>query len=120
MSILLLLISGSCSATASVLLRIAAQYSLAGDSLAALLFARPTLMRGAAIGAYGVGFVLYALALKRIELSIAYPVMVAVTVTEIFVYSLWAGDAPTLRTVTGAALLVAGIWLLYSPRIASA
>jgi small multidrug resistance pump len=119
MSILLLLISGSCSAIASILLRVASQYVIAGGDLATLVFARPTVLRVSALGAYGVGFLLYALALKRIELSIAYPVMVAVTVVELFLFSLWSGDPPSLKTMSGAALLVAGVWLLYSSRTAS-
>jgi small multidrug resistance pump len=80
-----------------------------------MLAAMPsTLLRVAALGAYGVGFLLYAVALKRVELSIAYPVMVAVTVIELFLFSLWSGDAMSLKTASGAALLVAGVWLIYS------
>lgn len=120
MPILLLLISGSCSALASILLRLASQYAFAGGNLVALLTARPNLMRASALGAYGVGFLLYALALKRIELSVAYPVMVAVTVVELFLFSLWSGDGLSMKTVSGAALLVAGVWLLYSSRGAAA
>jgi multidrug transporter EmrE-like cation transporter len=120
MSILLLLISGSCSAVASILLRVASQYAVVSGDLSTLLFARPNLMRGAALGAYGVGFLLYALALKRVELSIAYPVMVAVTVIELYLFSLWSGDGLSFKTVSGAALLVAGVWLMYSSRGAPA
>ncbi|HZZ11987.1 MAG TPA: ligand-binding protein SH3 [Paraburkholderia sp.] len=116
MSILLLLISGSCSAIASILLRVASQYAVSSGNLITLLFERPNLMRGAALGAYGIGFLLYAVALKRVELGVAYPVMVAVTVIELFLFSLWTGDGLTLRTVSGAALLIAGVWLLYSAR----
>jgi small multidrug resistance pump len=111
MSILLLLISGSCSAIASVLLRIAGR---AGGNPVMLAAMPPTLLRIVALGAYGVGFLLYAIALKRVELSVAYPVMVAVTVLELFLFSLWSGDAMSLKTASGAALLVAGVWLIYS------
>jgi small multidrug resistance pump len=116
MSILLLLISGSCSALASILLRVASQYAVAGGDVVTLLLARPNVMRAAALGAYGVGFLMYALALKRVELSVAYPAMVAVTVVELFLFSLWSGDGLSMKTVSGAALLVAGVWLLSSPR----
>jgi small multidrug resistance pump len=111
MSIFLLLISGSCSAVASILLRLAGQ---AGGIPAMLAQAPPMVLRVAALGAYGVGFLLYAVALKRVELSIAYPVMVAVTVIELFVFSAWSGDTMSIRTASGAALLVAGVWLIYS------
>jgi small multidrug resistance pump len=111
LSIIFLLISGSCSAIASILLRIAGRTGEHSVMLAAM---PPTLLRVAALGAYGVGFLLYAVALKRVELSIAYPVMVAVTVIELFLFSLWSGDVMSLKTASGAALLVAGVWLIYS------
>jgi small multidrug resistance pump len=121
MSILLLLISGSCSALASILLRVASQYPAIGASdVVTLVLARPNVMRAAALGAYGIGFLLYALALKRVELSVAYPVMVAVTVVELFLFSLWNGDGLSMKTISGAALLVVGVWLLYSARATTA
>ena len=112
MSILLLMISGTCSAIASVLLRLAGQNDQ--GPLAFLAALPPNFLRFGAIGAYGVGFLLYAVALKRIELSTAYPIMVAVTVLELFVFSVWSGDTLSLRTASGGALLIAGIYLIYS------
>jgi hypothetical protein len=44
----LLLISGSCSAVARILLRVGSQYAMVSGDLTALLFARPNLMRGVA------------------------------------------------------------------------
>ncbi|HXZ10321.1 MAG TPA: hypothetical protein VEI25_19900 [Paraburkholderia sp.] len=75
---------------------------------------RPVLFRITALGAYGVGFLFYALALKRIELYVAYPVMVAVTVLELFAFNSWLGDLPSMRATSGAAFLIVGVWLLYS------
>lgn len=114
MSLMLLLLSGTCSAMASILLRVAGQLGVAPDALAMTLFTRPMLLRAGALGAYGAGFLLYALALRKIELSVAYPLMVGVTLLEIFVFGLCNNEALTLKTLAGAGLLTAGVFLLYS------
>jgi small multidrug resistance pump len=68
---ILLLLSGTCSALASILLRLAGKLSAYGDAALFLgMGSRPLLYRLTAVCAYGAGFVLYALALKRIELDI--------------------------------------------------
>jgi small multidrug resistance pump len=118
MAYLLLIASGIMSALASVLLRIAGQIPEATATTVAALTSTPMLLRVAAIAAYGVGFILYALALRRIELSVAYPLMVGVAILAIFVYGLAGGDAVTLKSVIGAILIFSGILLLYSRNIA--
>ena len=120
MSYITLLLSGSCSALASILLRLAGK--LPADSGALLLsFAtRPLLYRFGAICAYGAGFVLYAIALERVELSIAYPLMVAVTILEITLFGVALGEAASLRTLAGVALLVVSVFLLFAPKPATA
>jgi small multidrug resistance pump len=83
MAIFLLFAAGTLSAIASVLLRVAATMNtvLISGGLVSLgtLTSGPMLMRAGAIGAYGAGFVLYAIALRRVELSVAYPLMVGIT-----------------------------------------
>lgn len=113
MAYVLLISSGIMSAVASVLLRIAGQMPTAAATSFALT-STPMLLRVAAIGAYGLGFILYALALKRIELSVAYPLMVGVAILAIFLYGLAGGDAVTMKSVIGAILIFSGILLLYS------
>ena len=108
----MLFLSGTCSALASVLLRVSSQMGGIG-SLAGLM-TTPNLLRLAAIAAYGAGFVLYALALKRIELNIAYPLMVGIAILEIFGYGLIGGETVSVRTAFGAALIMGGIVLIYS------
>ncbi|RFU47454.1 ligand-binding protein SH3 [Paraburkholderia sp. DHOC27] len=120
MPIFLLFVSGLCSALASVLLRMASQYGAVHGDLADLVLSRPTMMRVGALGAYGIGFVLYAIALRRVELSVAYPLMVGTTVILLFLFSLMSGAGLSPRTVGGAALLMAGIWFLYSAKPVSA
>lgn len=113
MHIIFLLLSGTFSATASVLLRLAGQSTSGLGNLMAQLD-RPMMLRIGALGAYGAGFVFYALALKKIELSVAYPLMVGVTLFEIFVFGFCSNEALTLRTMAGAGCLLAGVILLYS------
>ena len=118
MAIFLLFAAGTFSAVASILLRVAATMNttLASGGLMSLgtLTSGPMLMRVGAIGAYGGGFVLYAIALRRVELSVAYPLMVGITIIELFGYGLFAGEAVTVKAMAGAALLAAGIYLIYS------
>ncbi|WP_244815316.1 ligand-binding protein SH3 [Caballeronia sp. Lep1P3] len=119
MQYLTLLFSGTCGALASILLRLAGRLPEGG----ALLFgmdARALVYRLGAIGAYGAGFVLYALALKRVELSVAYPLMVTVTLLEIMAFGVVLGEAMSLRTLAGAALLIASVVLLYAPAATTA
>lgn len=113
MSFLFLFFSGTFSALASILLRVAGQMPSSVMSLAALT-STPNLLRFGAVFAYGAGFVLYALALKRIELNIAYPLMVGIAILEIFGYGLLGGEAVSIRSVLGATLIMTGIFLIYS------
>jgi len=109
----LLISSGIMSALASVFLRIAGQMPVASATTFALT-STPMLLRLSAIGAYGLGFILYALALRRVELSVAYPLMVGVAILAIFLYGIAGGDAVTVKSVIGAILIFSGILLLYS------
>jgi small multidrug resistance pump len=116
MPFFLLLLSGTCSALASILLRVAGQVIAVRSDVLILGFAdRPLLLRLAAIVAYAAGFAFYALALKRVELSVAYPLMVAVTILEILLFGFVSGEAMSVRTIASAALLLASVMLLYLP-----
>ncbi|SAK79767.1 ligand-binding protein SH3 [Caballeronia ptereochthonis] len=109
-------LSGTCSALASLLLRFAGRLPVApNDLLIAGFAAKPLALRLAAIGAYGAGFAFYALALKQLELSIAYPMMVAITLVEILLFDAALGGGLSLRTATGAMLLLASVIVLYMP-----
>ncbi|WP_429345073.1 ligand-binding protein SH3 [Paraburkholderia sp. GAS42] len=96
-----------------MLLRIAGKSVDDFSHLSALLN-QAMLLRVGALGAYGLGFIFYAIALKKIELSVAYPLMVGVTVFEIFVFGMVSNEALTLRTLTGAGFLLVGVVLLFS------
>ncbi len=114
MAYLMLFLSGSCSALASVLLRIAARMGTTNMTSLGDIASTPNLLRLGAIFAYGAGFVLYAVALKRVELNVAYPLMVGIAILEIFAYGLLGGEVVSMRSVLGALLLMGGIVLIYS------
>lgn len=116
MYIIFLLLSGTFSAIASILLRMAGRSTENFAHLTNALFDRPMLFRLGALCAYGLGFICYAVSLKKIELGIAYPLMVGITILEIFFFGIFSNEAVTLRSVTGAGCLVVAMFLLYSPR----
>jgi small multidrug resistance pump len=113
---LFLLSSGALSALASILLRVAGRSTENFSQLTLALIDRPMLLRVGALGAYAGGFVCYSIALKKIELSVAYPLMVGVTIALILAFGVLNSDGVTIRTVMGAALLLTAMVLLYAPR----
>ncbi len=105
---LTLVASGLFGGLASVLLRFAALKEAAPDAAALL----PLALRGAAIGSYGIGFVLYAFALRKANLSTAYPLMVAVSILLVLTFTAWHEHALRPSQALGAVVILAGIWLV--------
>jgi small multidrug resistance pump len=104
---ILLVASGTCGALASILLKTAKPVT---DSISESL---PALLTyGAAVLVYGLGFVMYAIALKRLPLTLAYPAMIATTMLEVWLWGLWSGEPLMLRGALGAALILLGAWLV--------
>ncbi|HYG45727.1 MAG TPA: SMR family transporter [Bordetella sp.] len=68
---------------------------------------------GLAVVAYGGGFVFYALALRQLDLTLAYPLMVALSMAGLLAYGVLVGHEPVgaLRAA-GALLIGAGIFLV--------
>jgi small multidrug resistance pump len=117
MSLFLLFAAAACSAAASILLRLAAQthveFISAGTHALSALMNASTALRVGAIVSYGIGFLLYALALKRTELSTAYPAMVGMTILMLLIYGTFAGEAITVKGLAGAAMVAFGVALTY-------
>jgi small multidrug resistance pump len=68
---------------------------------------------GAACGAYGMGFVAYAFALQRLQISLAYPVMTAITIAMVALIGYFALQEPLGMTrLAGIALVTAGAFLV--------
>lgn len=110
MAYLWLMLSGVCSVAASVALKAA--------GTGAAQAAAPSLLNQAlpyvgAIGAYGLGFGFYALALRQLDLTLAYPLMVAFAIAGVFVYGLVSGtETITAMRMAGAALIAIGVFLI--------
>jgi small multidrug resistance pump len=96
-----LVASGLFGAIASIFLRAAGHHETSA-----------MLLRGMAIASYGAGFVLYAISLKRIPLTVAYPLMVGVSIITVAIFSAVVEHNVTSRQVAGAAIVMAGIWIL--------
>ena len=108
MAYLLLFLASACSAAASIALKVG------GTSRGMSLFG---VQGGAlyllAIASYGAGFGFYALSLRRLDLTLAYPLMVAVSILGIFAYGAFSGaeELGSYR-LAGATLIVLGVFLL--------
>ncbi|MDR0244129.1 MAG: small multidrug resistance protein [Burkholderia sp.] len=105
---LIVVASGVFGGLASVLLRIAALKGIALGETSVL----PWMVRGAAVAAYGVGFVLYAVALRKATLGVAYPAMVATSM--LVVLSFTALHEHLFRPIqaVGAFVIVIGVWMI--------
>lgn len=108
---LALLASGLLSGLASILLRHAA-VMLPGKDTTALSFDQPVVLRALAVVCYGVGFLAYAYSLNRLTITLAYPIMISVTVVTVVLFAVLTGETLGLRQGLGIALLTVGIWLL--------
>jgi len=106
LALLFVLISSFCAATASVILRL--------DGTGAFptqVPASAVIFKLAALGSYGIGFLLYAWALRETEVRVAYPVMVSFTVIQLFIWSAMFESTPDLKALIGTAFILTGIFL---------
>lgn len=110
----LLFLSACMSALASVLIKLAGQEDFAWAWQWQSLVSRPVFLIVGALAAYCFGFLFYAVALKKLELSIAYPIMVAGTILLIYGYGLLMGESVNMQSAAGAVLLIFSIFLIYS------
>ena len=66
-----------------------------------------------ACAAYGIGFVCYAIALQRLQMSLAYPVMVAITMVLVAIAGYFAlQEALTVPKLAGMLLIALGAFVL--------
>lgn len=110
MAYLWLILSGACSVAASVALKAAGEASAHAATPPLLTQALPY---AGAIGAYGLGFGFYALALRQLDLTLAYPLMVAFAIAGVFVYGLLSGsETISAMRMAGAAFIAIGVFLI--------
>jgi multidrug transporter EmrE-like cation transporter len=68
---------------------------------------------GSACASYGLGFVCYSIALQRLQISLAYPVMTAITLGLVTLTGYAALQEPmSAAKMAGIALVAAGAFLL--------
>lgn len=94
-----------------------ATYCLRMSHLQAALSDNPSFTRlmylGAAVASYGIGFVLYALALRRLPISFAYPFMTACTIILVALVGVFFLQEPIgILKLCGFALMLSGVFLL--------
>jgi len=106
---LLCLLAGIASTAATYLMRVS---SLDG-SASAFFSVQRMMYLGAAVGAYGLGFIFYSLALRKLPMSLAYPVMTAMTMLMIAVVGGFVlQESMGMLKMLGIALLVLGAFLV--------
>lgn len=111
MSYFWLALSALCSVIASIALKEGAHHGMGNEGV--LRASEGLLPYVIAIGSYGMGFGLYALALRELELSLAYPLMVAISIAGVLAYGIFFGnEAVTGVRLIGAALIAVGIFFL--------
>ena len=109
LGLLMCFLAGVASAAATYLLRM--------SHLQAALSENPSMTRfmylGAAVASYGIGFVLYALALRRLPISFAYPFMTACTIILVALVGAYFLQEPIgVLKLCGFALMLCGVFLL--------
>lgn len=107
---LTLMLSSIASAAASVFLKLAAD--LSPDSARLFQFLGGTGLKVVAVGCYGIGFIFYSISLKSIQLQVAYPIMVGLTILLLFAYGFLMSQSVSSISVLGAALVCAGIFII--------
>ncbi|MBN3779488.1 small multidrug resistance protein [Burkholderia sp. Ac-20345] len=100
--------SGVFGGLAGVLLRVAALKGIALSESNVL----PWIVRGAAVAAYGVGFVLYAAALRKTTLGTAYPTMVAISMLVVLTFTALHEHFLKPMQVVGAVVILIGVWIV--------
>ncbi|HHA2249809.1 TPA: EamA family transporter [Enterobacter ludwigii] len=106
MGIIYITISGLCSALAGAMLKLGAHRK----PYVSLFDFWP---HASAVGFYFVGFVFYFLALSRMSLTIAYPIMVSSAILFVmFMGAIWFAEPITTTKIVGAAIIILGVFVV--------
>jgi small multidrug resistance pump len=103
------------NATASVLIKVAGEKRTGATASSESIWGSPTIAMSSGLFFYGITFVMYALALQRLPLHIAHPVMTAGAVAVVALASslLFNARMPG-PTILGIGLIVIGVVLIGS------
>jgi len=113
---LLLLLTIVLTAVANILLKYAAVHRQAGEANGAMavlwdIFTTPSLLLG--VSCLGIAVIAYAIALRNINLSVAYPVMTTSVVVLVSLFSaIYFGEPVTLLKTVGTVFVISGVVLL--------
>lgn len=107
---LTLLLSSIASAAASVLLKLAAD--LSPDSARILQLLGGVGLKIGAVGCYGIGFIFYSISLKWLQLQVAYPIMVGLTILLLFAYGFALAQSVSPMSVLGAIFVCIGVFII--------
>jgi small multidrug resistance pump len=104
------MLSSIASAAASVLLKLAAD--LSPDSARILQALGGAGLKVGAVGCYGIGFIFYSISLKWLQLQVAYPIMVGLTILLLFAYGFALAQPVSPMSVLGAVFVCVGIFII--------
>jgi multidrug transporter EmrE-like cation transporter len=109
-AIIPLFVSALCSAFASVILKYSDKVWFLRSFNNVLLTKIP------ALGFYGVGFILYGIALSKMDMSRAYPIMVSFAVIQLIIIGYYFGENITLKMLLGVIIVIIGIYIINTSR----
>ncbi|AJC74643.1 hypothetical protein AJ81_01905 [Pseudothermotoga hypogea DSM 11164 = NBRC 106472] len=113
-SFLVLLMALTANALANVFVKVAAVSLVRSENIAHFfLNSMKNLYTWLALFCFAVAFVLYALSLTRLKLSVAYPIMTSAgfVLVSLFSHFLFK-ESVTVTKIIGMIVIVAGIWLV--------
>ena len=96
---------------ASIFLRLAATNGKI-EAVEYFTFDSNNMMRIFALCSYGVGFILYSIALQKFNLAIAYPVMTSISVMVAILYTIYADGSLSAYQWVGIFFIVFGVYML--------
>jgi small multidrug resistance pump len=108
MNLSLVLICVACSSAAQILVKLAGR--LESDSP---LWA---IQMAGALASYGVSFAMYAVLLRRVDVSLAAPILAVGTVVTVVAAGWFLGEPITARRLTGVALAAAALFVLVASK----
>ena len=78
--------------------------------VAGQLATQPALVAG--IGCYGLSLLVWIMALSRVPVSVAYPMVAIGYVLNAFAAWLWLGESLGAQKLVGIAFIILGVWLI--------
>lgn len=105
-SVFLLFFSALCSSISSIILKYGDRLWIIKNIESSLISKSP------AIFFYGIGFILYSLALKYIDVAKGYPLMVSFAIIQVMLFGFIFNETITTKMLIGTLLIIVGIYFL--------